>query len=121
MTGELERDTHVLELVAALHPTAAVGGVPKARALQLIAEQEPLGRGWYAGPIGWFDASGDGDFAVAIRSALIRGSRARVYAGAGIVRGSTPVAEYRETLLKQGTMVHGLGLGWESDECFGPS
>jgi menaquinone-specific isochorismate synthase len=121
LAGELADDTHVLELVEALHPTPAVGGVPRREALRLIADQEPSDRGWYAGPVGWFDARGDGEFAVAIRSALIDGARARIFAGAGIVHGSEPASEYRETLLKQGAMVHGLGLEWETDEWSGPS
>lgn len=121
ISGELDEETHVLRLVDALHPTPAVGGVPSTEALRWIADHEPMDRGWYAGPIGWFDADGNGEFAVAIRSALIHGNRARVFAGAGIVRGSEPVAELRETVLKQRAMVHGLGLEWECDGCPGPS
>ncbi len=121
ISGELDEETHILRLVDALHPTPAVGGAPKIEALRWIADHEPMDRGWYAGPIGWFDADGNGDFAVAIRSALIHGNRARVFAGAGIVDGSEPVAELRETVLKQRAMVHGLGLEWECDGCPGPS
>jgi menaquinone-specific isochorismate synthase len=120
-SGMLADDTHVLELVDALHPTPAVGGAPKVAALRWIAENEPLDRGWYAGPVGWFDGSGDGDLAVAIRSALVHGASARVFAGAGVVAGSEPSSELRETVLKQRAMVHGLGLEWECDGCFGPS
>ena len=110
-----------LALAATLHPTAAVCGTPTERALAVIRSIEGMQRGRYAGPVGWFDAEGDGDFAVAIRSALVDGARARIFAGAGIVHGSEPAAEYRETLLKQGAMVHGLGLEWEIDGCSGPS
>jgi menaquinone-specific isochorismate synthase len=68
--------------------------------LHLLREREALDRGWYAGPIGWMDANHDGEFAVAIRSALVRGSEASLYAGAGIVAGSDPDAELDETRLK---------------------
>jgi isochorismate synthase EntC len=67
--------------------------------------QEPFDRGWYAGGVGWFDAFGDGDFNVALRSGLLQGSQARLYAGAGIVRGSVAAAEYAETTLKLAAML----------------
>jgi isochorismate synthase len=108
ITGQLRGPTHVLSLLRALHPTPAVGGVPTEAALSWIAERAP--RGWYAGPVGWFDAAGDGEFAVAIRSGLLSGSRAHVYAGAGIVRDSDPDAEYAETGLKQRALLDALGL-----------
>jgi isochorismate synthase len=100
---------HVLTLVAALHPTPAVAGVPLEEALASIRAHEPDGRGWYAGPVGWLDAEGDGDFWVALRSALLVGSRARLYAGAGIVEGSDAALEYAETVLKERTMLAALG------------
>ncbi len=100
IVGELRGPRHVLELVEALHPTPAVGGVPTRAALDWITEHEHLERGWYAGPIGWFDAAGDGEFSVALRTGLIRGRTAQLYAGAGIVRGSVPDSEYQETELK---------------------
>ncbi len=108
--GELAGGAHVLELVAALHPTPAVGGVPTEDAMQWIADHEE-DRGWYAGPVGWFDAGGDGEFAVALRSGLLDGAgmRAYVYAGAGIVRGSDPQAEYQETAVKQLALLRALG------------
>ncbi len=100
----------VLGLVAALHPTPAVGGVPHARASDWLRRFEGLDRGWYASPIGWLDAAGGGDFCVALRSALIRiGSsesgreattRAWLFAGAGIVAGSVPEQELAETRIK---------------------
>ncbi|MFB6256663.1 MAG: isochorismate synthase MenF, partial [Haloplanus sp.] len=68
ITATLDSDTHVLDLVEALHPTPAVGGLPPARALATIRETEPFDRGWYAAPVGWIDAAGNGTFAVAIRS-----------------------------------------------------
>jgi salicylate biosynthesis isochorismate synthase len=99
----------VLELVALLHPTPAVGGTPTAEAMAWIRREEGLGRGWYAAPIGWFDATGDGDFRVALRSALLDGRTARLYAGAGIVAGSDAAAELAETETKLRTMLDALG------------
>ncbi len=111
ITGRLLGRAHVLDLVDALHPTPAVGGVPTADAVQWIGDNEPAPRGWYAGPIGWFDAAGDGEFAVALRSGLLVGSRAYLYAGAGIVTGSDAAAEYAETDLKQRALLGALGVG----------
>jgi isochorismate synthase len=98
--GELAGDTHVLDLVAALHPTPAVGGVPTAEAVRFIVEHELAERGWYSGPVGWLDARGDGEFAVALRSCVLAGSRAFLWAGAGLVADSDPALEYEETVLK---------------------
>lgn len=108
--GTLSRAVPVLELVARLHPTPAVGGTPAAEALDWIALEEDVGRGWYAAPIGWLDADGDGDFMVALRSALLTGDRALLYAGAGIVRDSDPAAELAETDVKLRTMLDALGV-----------
>jgi len=110
ISGVLAAPTHILELVAALHPTPAVGGVPKERAQRFIEAHERDRRGWYAGPIGWFDSQGDGSFAVALRSALLKGDQAHLYAGAGIVRGSEPDAEYQETELKFQGLLRALGV-----------
>jgi len=93
-----------LDVAALLHPTPAVAGVPQAAALALIAELEGFDRGLYAGPVGWVDARGDGDWAVALRSATLDGNRARLVAGAGIVDGSNPDAEWDETEAKLGAM-----------------
>ena len=90
----------VLELVAALHPTPAVGGSPRKVALDLIGELEATDRGRYAGPVGWVDAAGNGAFAVGLRSASIEGSVARLFAGVGIVEDSDPLAELDETRSK---------------------
>lgn len=103
--GRLTEGLHLLDLVEALHPTPAVGGTPRRAALKDIKAWEPFSRGLFAGVTGWFDARGNGDFAVGIRSALIRDSRARLYAGAGIVDGSDPDLEYRETSLKMGALL----------------
>ena len=89
-----------LELVAALHPTPAVAGTPTAAALSWLDEHEGLSRGRYAGPVGWVDGTGDGAFAVGIRSAEIAGASARLFAGVGVVEGSDPHRELVETQLK---------------------
>jgi menaquinone-specific isochorismate synthase len=86
-----------LELAAALHPSAAVGGTPTPDATALIAELEGMDRGRYAGPVGWMDADGDGEWGIALRSAVIEGSTVRLYAGCGIVADSDPGAELAET------------------------
>jgi menaquinone-specific isochorismate synthase len=91
---------HVLDTVCALHPTPAVGGSPREAACPHIRALEPFERGLYAGPIGWADSEGGGEFLVGIRSALVDGARARLYAGAGIVEGSVPERERQETDLK---------------------
>ncbi len=109
ISGKLAAARHVLELVEELHPTPAVGGVPTEVALRWIREHEPSGRGWYASPVGWFDAAGDGDFAVALRSCVLRGREAFLYAGAGIVRDSDPDLEYTETELKKQALLTALG------------
>lgn len=95
----------ILELVAALHPTPAVGGDPQATALELIGELEGGDRGRYAGPVGWVDAGGNGAFAVGIRSAQIEGNCARLWAGVGVVADSDPVAELAETEAKLQAML----------------
>jgi len=89
-----------LDLVAALHPTPAVGGWPRAQALSLIAELEPTGRGRYAGPVGWVDCHGNGAWAVGIRSASIDRFTAEVWAGVGVVADSDPRSELEETRAK---------------------
>ncbi len=100
VSARLDGDRHVLELVEALHPTPAVGGMPQDPALRTIRETEGFDRGWYAAPVGWFDADGDGEFAVAIRSAVAHGETATLFAGAGIVGDSNPDSEWDELQLK---------------------
>ncbi|MCU0268001.1 MAG: isochorismate synthase [Acidimicrobiales bacterium] len=90
----------VVELLCALHPTPAVCGMPRSAALGLIERYEHLDRGRYAGPVGWVDAEGDGDWAVGIRCAQLEGARARLYAGVGVVADSDPAAELAETRAK---------------------
>ncbi|MDQ3946604.1 MAG: isochorismate synthase [Actinomycetota bacterium] len=95
----------VLSLVGKLHPTPAVGGLPRPAALAAIATLEGFDRGLYAGPVGWVDAHGEGEWAVALRGAELDGSRARLVAGAGIVAGSDPDAEWAETEAKLQAML----------------
>ena len=99
----------IVDLVERLHPTPAVGGYPRDRALEAIARLEVIDRGWYAGPFGWAGLDGSGEFAVAIRSGLLSGRTASVFAGAGIVAGSAPKAELAETELKLRPMLAALG------------
>jgi isochorismate synthase len=99
-----------LDLARLLHPTPAVGGVPRTAALGLIDELEGELRGPLAGAVGWVDGHGDGEFAVTIRAGVLTGERLRLFAGAGIVAGSEPWAEVRETGAKLATMAHAIGL-----------
>ncbi|HEY3865497.1 MAG TPA: isochorismate synthase [Solirubrobacteraceae bacterium] len=98
--AQLADPIETLELVGLMHPTPAVGGEPAAPALRQIPALEGLDRGWYSGPVGWTDATGDGEFCVALRCALLRGAVARCYAGNGIVRESDPAKELAETEVK---------------------
>ena len=98
--AQLAAPIDALELAGLMHPTPAVGGEPRDVAMPLIPALEGLDRGWYAGPVGWTDATGDGEFCVALRCALLRENVARCYAGNGIVRDSDPQAELAETEVK---------------------
>jgi len=100
ISATLREPTHVLDLVSALHPTPAVGGLPPEAARRLIRETESFERGWYAGPVGWFDADGDGTFTVGIRSAVTSGEQVTMFAGNGLVRDSDPDEEWDELQLK---------------------
>jgi len=100
VTGTLTDGSSALDLVAALHPTAAVAGTPTDVALRLIAELEQFDRGRYAGPVGWVGADGDGEWAIALRCAQVTGTAVTAYAGAGIVADSDPAQELTETTLK---------------------
>lgn len=108
ITGTLLPDHSILEAIENLHPTPAVGGFPRQPALAAIRAHEQLDRGWYAGPIGWIGASGNGEFAVALRSALIDGNQATLFAGCGIVAASQPESEFAESCLKLEAMLRGL-------------
>lgn len=99
---------HPLDIVAKLHPTPAVAGVPTSIACEQIRHYEPFDRSLYAAPLGWVDDRGNGEFIVGIRSAFIQGDRARLYAGAGIVAGSDPHKELAEVQLKLQAMLKAL-------------
>lgn len=101
-------DSRLLALAAALHPTPAVAGTPRAEALAFIEKMEGIDRGWYSGGIGWADASGTGELALGLRSALVRGNQAIAYAGNGIVAASDPATELEETRLKLRPMMEVL-------------
>jgi salicylate biosynthesis isochorismate synthase/menaquinone-specific isochorismate synthase len=103
--AQLASPLGAVELAGALHPTPAVGGEPGTVAARLIPALEGLDRGWYAGPVGWTDAVGDGELCVALRCALLRGAVARLYAGCGIVRDSDPAAELAESEIKLGALL----------------
>lgn len=107
--GILSSSATILQLVKHLHPTPALGGVPRKNALKIIRQYETMTRGFYAAPIGWVDADLNGEFAVAIRSAALFGNKAYLYAGGGIVADSTPQSEYEETLVKFRPMLRALG------------
>lgn len=110
--GRLRRPGEVsaAELAAVLHPTPAVAGTPRDRAVELIRELEGYDRGFYAGAVGWTNASGDGAWHVALRCAEVCGAEARLYAGAGIVEGSDPSAEADETSGKFQAVLRALGV-----------
>lgn len=109
VTARVKADVDVLALVSRVHPTPAIGGWPTEAALKLIREIEELDRGWYAGPVGWMDGAGDGEFAVGLRSALVRGDTALLFAGCGIMGDSDPESEYEESVLKLRPMRAALG------------
>jgi menaquinone-specific isochorismate synthase len=108
--GQLANGNGIIPVIQALHPTPALGGTPRGVALPLIEQLEPLSRGWYGSPIGWLAPNGDGEFAVAIRSAVTHQNQVRLYAGVGIVADSDPEKEWRETELKFQPILKALGF-----------
>ena len=110
VSAQMREAGGVLDLVERLHPTPAVGGYPAEAALSIMRELEAIDRGWYAGPFGWTNLDGSGEFVVAIRSALLSGRMASLFAGSGIVADSVPCAEYEETSLKLRPMLTALGV-----------
>jgi menaquinone-specific isochorismate synthase len=108
--GILKEPEHVLDLVARLHPTSAVGGAPRIAALAWLAEHEHTERGFYAGPFGAFDREGNGEFVVAIRSGLLGPGEAHLFAGAGIVEGSEVESELCETRWKLQGLMTAMGV-----------
>jgi isochorismate synthase len=103
--AQLAEPRSAIELAGLLHPTPAVGGEPWPAAAAAIAEFEGMDRGWYAAPVGWMDATEDGEFCVALRSALLRDREAHLFAGVGVVAGSDPAAELAETEVKLGALL----------------
>ncbi len=108
--GRLRSARSVVEIAGLLHPTPATCGVPLDAARAIIEREEP-GRGWYTGMVGWMDARGEGEFAVALRSALAEGSRMLLWAGAGIVAASDPGLEFAETEAKMMALLRSAGIG----------
>jgi isochorismate synthase len=98
--AQLAEPHSAIEMAGLLHPTPAVGGEPWPAAASAIADLEGMDRGWYAAPVGWMDATEDGEFCVALRSALLRDREAHLFAGVGVVAGSDPAAELAETEVK---------------------
>jgi isochorismate synthase len=98
--AQLAEARSAIELAGALHPTPAIGGEPRDQAASVIAELEGIDRGWYTGPIGWMDATDDGEFCVGLRAALLRDREAHLFAGCGIVADSDPASELQESELK---------------------
>jgi isochorismate synthase EntC len=115
ISGTTRDEAGLLALAGRLHPTPAVGGTPRDVALGLIEEHEAFDRGWYAGPIGWLGADGDGEMMVALRCGLVSGSEATLFAGCGIVADSDPAREWEESRLKLRTMIAALGGAGEPD------
>jgi isochorismate synthase len=109
VTGRLRDRAGILSLAGLLHPTPAVGGEPRDLALGLIAEHEGFDRGWYAAPLGWVGADGDGEFVVALRCALVSGRTASLFAGCGIVADSDPAREWEESQNKMQVVASALG------------
>ncbi len=113
ITGVVDEQTHALALAGALHPSAAVCGTPTHLALDIISELESLDRGRYAGPVGWVDMEGDGEWAIALRCGQVRPDtphEIQLFAGAGIVADSAPHIEFEETEAKLVPMLQALGL-----------
>jgi menaquinone-specific isochorismate synthase len=106
--GVLGGEASVLDLAAAIHPTAAVAGTPRDKAVELIGELEPFDRGRYAGPVGWIGADGDGEWAIALRGAQLTGTTVRAFAGCGIVAESDADSEAAETDLKFQPIIQAL-------------
>lgn len=109
ITGTINENASLFDLIHKLHPTPAVGGEPRELALEFIRNVEPMNRGWYAAPVGWIDCKDNGEFIVALRSGLIERNQARLFAGCGIVEDSDPEKEFEETQIKLRPMLSALG------------
>jgi isochorismate synthase len=110
IAGTLTDDAGLLALGERLHPTPAVGGDPRDAALAMIDEHEGFDRGWYAGPVGWMNAAGDGELCVALRCGIVDRTRATLFAGCGIVADSDPAREWEESRIKLRAVVSALGM-----------
>jgi len=108
ITASIKDGVQIHELIEKLHPTPAVGGFPKEQSTRHIQHIEQIERGWYSAPVGWFNLNGCGEFAVAIRSALLHKNKAWVYAGCGIIEDSDPETEWDESLMKFRPMLDAL-------------
>lgn len=100
VSATLKPEASVFNIIKEIHPTPALGGVPREKSLHFIREHELLDRGWYGAPIGWIDSNHNGEFAVAIRSGLIQGNEVSLFAGCGVMKDSDPFVEYEETNMK---------------------
>ncbi|MFC3041425.1 isochorismate synthase MenF [Virgibacillus xinjiangensis] len=109
VAATLKDEYSIFDIVEQLHPTPALGGTPRQESLEFIRQNEQLDRGWYGAPVGWLDSNRNGEFAVAIRSSLIRGKEASLFAGCGVVADSNPEEEYQETKIKFLPMLSVLG------------
>jgi isochorismate synthase len=109
VAGTLRVQEGLLALAGRLHPTPAVGGEPRDLALAMIAEHEEFDRGWYAGPVGWLSADGDGELMVALRCGLVEDRRVTLYAGCGIVADSDPDREWEESSIKMRAVAAAVG------------
>lgn len=109
VTATLKDTYSIFDVIGKLHPTPALGGTPTKESLAFIREHEQLDRGWYGAPIGWLDSNQNGEFAVALRSGLIQGDEASLFAGCGVVRNSDIESEYEETNIKFLPMLSVLG------------
>ena len=108
MSAYSDHDEHILSIAESLHPTPAISGIPSTEAQKLIRSTEPFNRGWYGGLIGWFDTKGNGEFSVAIRSAISDKNKVTLYAGAGVVLNSNPQDEWDEIQLKFQSILNSL-------------
>lgn len=109
VTATLKQGYSIFDVVEALHPTPALGGVPREKSLAFIREHEVMERGWYGAPIGWLDSNRNGEFAVAIRSGLVQGDEVSLFAGCGVMKDSDPEEEYKETSIKFAPMLSVFG------------
>ncbi|CAI3958887.1 Isochorismate synthase EntC (MenF) (PDB:5JXZ) [Commensalibacter communis] len=106
--GQIKSNKNILDIISQLHPTPAVGGIPSKTAMSFLRDHEKIDRGWYAGPVGWIDSDGNGEFMVALRSGLFKDKQATLFAGCGIVAGSECESEFQETHLKFTTMINAI-------------